>query len=208
MSNDRYNNGVTYNDKWSTPENHGFVDRLNKEFFMRTDCGSDCPLSWAQEVYQLLKELDTKYGIAYQTTTIGGYYFQGGNPFHRIFIQPFKSCFQLFVVNEKWKELAAYSDLKSKPLLEKIKAIPGTFGHGVSYGVRTTFHQARAYVMNLIKRPKIHISQVKEKYGTLRVYYDVRDHNPPDLNEIVQQMIDETEKKLSRKGAYYKIEDK
>lgn len=54
-----YNNEVTYDPKWNTEENQKALDELNP-LLEETECWSDCPLSWAQEVLVLIKELKNR----------------------------------------------------------------------------------------------------------------------------------------------------
>src|ERR1019366_1657617 len=71
-----YNNEVTYNKDWNSPENLAAHARLYSHFFDRTWCGSDCPSAWSQEVLALLEDIDAKFGIRYNEGTMGGYTIQ------------------------------------------------------------------------------------------------------------------------------------
>ena len=56
---------------------------------------------------------------------------------------------------------------------------------------------------NKVMKPKIFLGQVKEKFGTLRVYYNAE----PWVQNYVEEQIQELEVKLANKGAYYPPED-
>lgn len=56
---------------------------------------------------------------------------------------------------------------------------------------------------NKLFKPQVRLSQVKEKYGQLRVYFDVI--GPNDIENDIDILIRQTEIKLAKKGAYYSI---
>lgn len=202
-----YNNEVTYNDKWNTPENKGFLKKLDDEFFHRSICSPDCPLSWSVEVYQLLKQLDKEFGIKYNNQTVKGYTITENSKLKRIFIRPFVKTYLDLIKKPKRHPKAsdeAYSVTLSRyKEYRTIKNVVETFIFHISYGLSTTYAQLKADAYNFVFRPKITLSQVKEKYGTLRLYIDY----PRDQSDYINNLISKTERMLSEKGAYYKLKD-
>ena len=57
MTTNMYNNDVTYDKKWDTEENNKALDELHS-VLIKTACWSDCPLAWAVEVLELVKEME------------------------------------------------------------------------------------------------------------------------------------------------------
>jgi len=86
-----YNNEVTYNKKWETPENKAALKKLYDKFFDRSYAAPSCPIAWAPEVLELLELLDKELGIERNTSTIGAYYVQG-TPLEWFIIGPFKGA--------------------------------------------------------------------------------------------------------------------
>ena len=58
-------------------------------------------------------------------------------------------------------------------------------------------------ILNRIKKPKLTIHQIKEKYGRLVIYYTI---DGSGNNTYVECRIAETELRLALKGAYYPVE--
>ena len=52
---------------------------------------------------------------------------------------------------------------------------------------------------NLRYKPKVHVSQFKEKFGYVRIYYDA----PEDIKPKIEKYIHNLEISLMRKGAYH-----
>lgn len=166
-----YNNHITYSKKWSTPDNVGYNDRLQK-YLYKTDCSSDCPLAWSKEVLELLETIDKRWGIAYGTRAYGGWKY--GNFFIRLFVNPLRDLF-----------------MGVNPFIDLSRSVKLLF----------QLHYRIAY--NFIFRPKVQIQQIKEKYGTFRLYYYVND---PYIDKWIEDEICVTEIKLAQKGAYVSLE--
>ena len=66
LEKDPCNNKLTYADKWDTPENRESYKKVTK-FYKLGYCCSDCPVSWAKEVLELLTEIKDTYGFARRT---------------------------------------------------------------------------------------------------------------------------------------------
>lgn len=193
-----YNNEVTYDEKWNTDENKKYR-KMVYNYIDRGACSGDCPVSWAKEMYFFLKDIDDRFGIAYCTDTFKGYYFQG-TPLKNIFVEPFVILFKKYEPpKNEWM-------LKYEPktalgfLMKRIRSAKHTF----MYGVRTAYFIAVRSFLNKIKNPKVSLGQVKEKYGTVRVYFSTDDRA---IDKYIEQKIDELEFKLAQKGAYFPLQN-
>lgn len=196
-----YNNEVTYHEKWDTLENNAALKKLDKKFFDRSICSPDCPAAWAPEVLELLERLDKEFGIARNTSTLRAYRIQG-NPLEWFIKMPFEN-FISSVSREFLKEPSEYR--KTKGLLsfkEKLKVVKDATLHGVRYGIKAMKVRYLNPVLNNIFKPKIVLSQVKEKYGSLTMYLDIEGNN----EQYVYDLVRETEIKLALKGCYYPVE--
>ncbi len=60
-------------------------------------------------------------------------------------------------------------------------------------------------IYNLIRRPRIVLGQIKEKFGTLRIYYTCteKDGTGTEICDSIERRIKATEILLSAKGAYW-----
>ena len=201
-----FNNDVTYDKKWDTPENQKALDIIQKKYFSRSTCGPSCPTAWAPEVLELFQYLDKEFGIGRNVSSLGGYVAQSTwwycwtiNPF----VATFKSFVKYFIKSgidprNKW-QLEYHNKLS---ILKRIEYTFNAFTHSFRYGNSLFRMQVMNPFLNYIYKPKIHLGQFKEKYGELRVYFSCPDY----LDEHVNYMIHKTEIKLALKGAYYPVE--
>jgi hypothetical protein len=198
-----YNNDVTYNKKWDTPENLAARDKMAKKFFDRSVCCPDCPTSWAPEVLELLETIDKELGIARNTQTMGGYNMR--NPFDKWIIAPFivswrELVYTFFTAHDPESHISQY--LHEMSFLKKLKRPINAFTGNVSYTFRAFKVQYINEFLNKLLKPKVHLSQIKEKYGELTVYFSTSDV----YEEYIEKLIKQTEIKLAIKGAYTPIE--
>ena len=203
------NNDVTYADKWDTKQNRNY-QRMALAIAKRSDCKSSVPLSWAREVYFFLNLLEQKYGIAYATSTMDGYYLPKGirGWFSELVVIPIKRLPSLI------KRL--YKDVFKEPSKWKLKHTPTRmdrvrdtlFGYGgrsgYFYGYRALKHVIYGRLYNRIKNPRIHLSQFKEKFGYVTVYFNASEEIEKEVNSYINKL----QYALSKKGAYYKMEKK
>ena len=197
-----FNNEVTYDDKWNTPENRKALEKLQKKFFDKSYAYPDCPVGWAPEVLELLETLEKEFGFEYNTGTMQSYFIQGGALNHFL-IDPFKGLYHAVRFNFIDKPVESWEiKNRNKPLFERLKKVLDGFIHPISYGIRA-FRIIRINpILNKIKKPKLRLDQVKEKYGTLRIYFS----SPDYLEEYVEKLIAQCEVKLAMKGCYYPLE--
>ena len=212
IENDSYNNGITYHKSWDTPENGKWNKLLHEKYLERPYCSSDCPLAWSKEVYELLEMLDKEFGIQYNTSSIRGYGFKG-NPLKWFVLDPLRSltvahveyllC-KSFSPDNKWlvrhwpKKLVDRLKAFPKRLFGSIKSIPNYFSVGLKR-IKVVYINR---LLNKVLKKKIQLSQVKEKYGSLTIYFN----SPEYLNDYIDKEIKKTEVKLALKGAYYPLE--
>jgi hypothetical protein len=198
-----YNNEVTYNEAHDTHENLDARLKLENKFFDRSECAPSCPNAWAPEVLALLDYLDKEFGIARNTTTIAGYY-PRGNWYSTLFgVESIKSAFQTFhFYFLKRHDKESKDILRKRSLGYKLRAVLDSFLGTYSYGVLLFKLQVLNPLLNKILKPKIRLGQVKEKFGSLRVYYTAPDY----LQEHIDEEIRSTEITLAVKGVYLPIE--
>lgn len=199
-----YNNETTYDKKWVTAENEAAMDELESKFFPRSYCGPSCPVAWAPEVLALLNDLDSKFGIARNTESMGGYRIQG-NPWLWFCINPWRG----FMI-ELRRQFVAKKTTKPNMRLRRFDTLNGyqRVGevikagiHPIKYGFRALKTRHINPIINYILRPKITLSQIKEKYGGLTLYYNAE--FPYD--KYVEHEIKRTVVKLAVKGVYYPL---
>lgn len=199
-----YNNEVTYDPKWDTEENKAAFKKLDEKFFDKSVCSPSCPNGWAPEVLELLETIEKEYGIVYNTSTIRAYYVQG-KPFDHFITGPFKNAWNSFYSNfietidpEKTWQV----ERRNKPVTTRLKKVFDSALDSIRYGKRAFRITHINPILNKIYKPKVVLSQVKEKYGELRIYYSAPEH----LEPIIEKMIAKTEVKLALKGCYYPVE--
>ncbi len=211
IKNDRYNNGVTYHKAWDTPENKKWNEILHKEYLERPYCSSDCPLAWSKEVYELLKSIDKKFGIQYNTSSIRGYSVRG-NPVKWFITDPLKSVtihHIEFIIGKNFTDDRKWIVRHwPKELSERLKSLPkrifdsfvGLFGDYVRAIRNVKVVYINRYLNKLLNK-QVQLSQVKEKYGSLTIYFSAPDY----LDEYIEKQIKIVEVKLSLKGAYHSL---
>lgn len=198
-----FNNDITYDKKWNTPENLSALKKIESKYFDRSWCYPSCPTGWAPEVLEMLEYLDKEFGIQRNTGTMRSYYIKG-NFFEHFFLSPYKELWQSLYNNflkssskESWE--AAYY---SKPIPTRIKRVLDSFMRPIQYGVRAFKVVYVNALINKVLKPKIRLDQIKEKYGRLELYFS----SPDYLDEHINTLILKTEIKLAMKGCYYPLE--
>lgn len=200
-----YNNEITYADKWNTPENLAALKKLQRKYFDKSECGPDCPVAWAPEVLELFEKLDKELGFRHNASTIRGYYVRG-NLLEWFIVSPFKSFFssvhaQFFSENKKRLDRKTGA-LITKTLKDKVVNVVEATFHPIQYGYRALKMRFVNPLLNKIFDKKISLGQLKEKYGSLTVYFSCADV----FDEYVEREIRKCELKLALKGAYYPVE--
>lgn len=192
-----YNNHITYDEKWNTKENNKALKTLQDKYFDRSECSPDCPVAWAPEVLELLDLLDKELGITYNTSTMRGYYIRG-NMFRWFMIQPWTNA--LYSFKKEFFYPSAYRE--KDPILKRPLNVLKEFFHPIKYGLKSLKMQLINPLLNKLFKPKLYLSQIKEKYGSLTMYVSSSDVH----EEWVEKEIRRTELKLAIKGAYYPVE--
>jgi len=201
---DIYNNDITYADKWETPENLKALEIVKKKYFHRSVCYPSCPTAWAPEVLEMLEYLDKEFGIAYNEDSIMAYRVSGRWYWHFTagpWVNMFKSIrynFLRFKFKDEWER----EYYKEKTLKKRLKSIGESFTHSYSYGRNVFRVQVVAPILNRIRKPKIHMSQLKEKYGRLELYFRAPDY----LEQHIEYIFAKAKVKIALKGAYYPVE--
>ena len=201
-----YNNDVTYNDKWETPENKAALEKLQRKFFNKSECSPDCPVSWAPEVLELMEKLDKELGFRRNESTMRGYYIQG-NAANWFLKDPWSGMFSSFKRNVFGKpqdrvRVGDKYEYRSRPILKRIQQIFAAFTHPFGYGFRAlTIRYINPY-LNRLEKNRISLGQIKEKYGSLTCYF----HTEDAFEEYVENEVRKCEIKLAIKGCYYPIE--
>ena len=199
-----YNNDVTYDKKWVTPENEAAMDELQSRFFPRSHCGPSCPVAWAPEVLALLNDLDAKFGIVRNTETMGGYRIHG-DMWQWFVIEPWKNLYSSLKRHMVRKPLKANMRLRRFDTLtgpQRVREIIADTARPVRYGMAALKTRYINPIINYTLKPKIHLSQIKEKYGSLTLYT----HCEFPYDKYVELAVRRTIVKLSIKGAYYPLE--
>lgn len=201
-----YNNDVTYDAKWETPENKAALALLEKKYFDKSECSPSCPVSWAPEVLAMMDELHELFGFRHNEKTLRGYYVRG-NVVDWFIKDPWSAFFSSFNSNVFGKPtdyLGKNPDgSKSKvrrSVWSRIKHIASAVAHPIKYGIRASKVVYINPRLNRFQRNLITLGQLKEKYGSLTCYF----HSP--VGEAVDEIVRKCEIKLAMKGAYYPLE--
>lgn len=189
------NNDVTYHEKWDTLANNAALKKLDEKFFDRSVCSPHCPVGWAPEVLEMLEHIDQKFGIKRNTETIRAYRITN-SMFELFFKHPYSNV--MYALKTK-------KDLKKKPLTltDRLKRAKGELVRTLTYARKAFMVK---YVNNLINKalkPEVELSQIKEKYGYLTLYFYVEN---PEYKKDIDRLVRETVIKLATKGAYYPLE--
>lgn len=203
-----FNNDVTYDKQWDTPENRAALAKLERKFFHKSECRADCPVAWAPEVLELMETLEKELGFAYNTKTIGGYYIKG-TPYDWFVKEPFGgivSAFKSNILNKPrdWTKPRGENGFRPyKTIGGRFLGFLGGFFGPMGYGLRALKMKYVHPLLNKILRPKIVLGQLKEKYGYLTCYF----HTTDAYREFVDIEIRKCSLKLALKGCYYPIEN-
>lgn len=188
------NNDVTYADKWDTVTNNAALKKLDNKFFDRSICSPHCPVGWAPEVLELLERLDKEFGIARNCSTIRAY--SVDLPLYKyFFVTTYKNAKYNLLQKENFKGVKF--SLKQRVLKAKASLIKD-----IKYALKVFNVRYTNPILNKILKPKITLSQVKEKFGYLTLYINCE----PEYKEYIDNLIYETTIKLATKGAYYPLE--
>lgn len=202
-----YNNEVTYNEQWNTPENRKALETLQRKFFDKSECSPDCPVAWAPEVLELMETLERELGFYYNESTMRGYYIQG-TPKDWFLYDPIlsiKSAFESNILSAPadWSKPRGPDGTRPrKSAVKRFLALLTAPLHSVGYGFRALKIKYIHPILNKIRKPKIRLGQLKEKYGELTCYF----HTTDAFEEYVDREVRKTEIKLALKGCYYPIE--
>lgn len=199
-----YNNDVTYDERWATSENKEYLYRLEDKYLHRSVCAANCPVGWAKEVYELLEHLDSEFGIEYNTSTLDGFLIKK-NVLKGLFVSPIVgpaySFYNIFIRPYFIKDFLS-SYYSKTTMRSKLSSVLRSFYFPIELSLRNIKSLTLYKFLNFVKRPKIRLDQVKEKYGELNVYYS----SPDYLRDYIDLKIRETEMKLAMKGCYYPVE--
>jgi hypothetical protein len=201
---DIYNNDVTYDIKWDTKENLKALKEVERKYFHRSVCYPSCPTAWAPEVLEMLDYLDKEFGIMWNEQTIMAYQPQGKwyflftvEPILNV-LRAIKSNFLRFKFKEEWDR----EHYKKKTFKKRVSSVVNSFLHAYTYGHNVFRVQVVAPIVNKIRKPKIQLSQLKEKYGRLELYFSAPDY----LESHIEDVIAKAKVKIALKGAYYPLE--
>ena len=201
-----YNNEVTYDKKWETPENLAALREVEDKYFDKSFCSPSCPASWAPEVLELLNTLERELGIRYNDRTIRAY-FPEGNPIQWFITRPFNEACHAFhrkFLHVHDKESSSYKrNIEGKSKLRLLMDVIKSATRPMIYGYKVIRVLYINKYLNNIFKPKLTLSQVKEKCGYLTIYFDC----PPAFNNYVNELIRSTVVKIAMKGAYYPLEN-
>lgn len=188
------NNDVTYHEKWDTKENNAALKKLTERYFDYSVCSPSCPVSWAPEVLALFEELDKKLGIRRNEETIQGYRVVR-TMFQLAIVAPFSDVKHALKTKTSWNNKETYS------IFQRVGAAKTKLIYSLTYARKAFMVKFMNARLNKLSNARFSLSQVKEKYGYLTIYYNVSDED----EQYVKNLIDETEMKLAIKGAYYPI---
>lgn len=189
------NNDVTYHEKWDTMENNAALKKLDEKFFDRSVCSPHCPVGWAPEVLEMLEHIDQKFGIKRNTSTIRAYRITN-------------TMFELFVkapYNGVMYALRTKENRKNEPytLTDRVNRAKAELFRTLTYARKAFMVKYVNGLINTVLRPKVELSQIKEKYGYLTLYFHV---DNDEYKEYINKLQREVVIKLATKGVYYPLE--
>lgn len=187
-----FKNEIVYHEKWQTPDNKSALKELENKFFDRCICVSHCPLSWSNEVLEMLTIIDKKFGIKRNTQTVSGYTISKSTLFNLCVKQPLKDIVTIFRANTDYED-------NYIPLEKRLNKIKKCLIYDIKYVIKVIKVRYINKYINKILKPTIELSQVKEKCGYLTVYFQSED---PECTQYINSLITEVAKKLLNKGAY------
>jgi len=147
------------------------------------------------------------YGISWNSETIRAYRVSGYwwllltlQPYINATLSMYNSLVADKNSKNEWTRKYNATLTLRKKFLNAFSCIPSTY----SYGFKAFRVQILSHVMNWWLKPKVTLTQVKEKYGSLRVsFYSTSD----EISSHIEKLVRETEMKLAIKGAYYPIHE-
>ena len=174
-------------------------DHLEERYLRHTECSSHIPMGWAEEVLDLMNKIEDKYRIKKNDSVyVEGWGYYGVSRY----ITNLSVSTGLKKLPPSWYgEKATAADRKR----QRKHRFPGWPWGAIENEITHRIKLYKAIKYNKKHNPKITISQIKEKFGHFNLYYDVVG-NDKEIRKTIDGWIDELEKKLSNKGAYYKIE--
>lgn len=189
------NNDVTYHEKWDTMANNAALKKLDEKFFDRSVCSPSCPVGWAPEVLEMLEHIDQKFGIKRNTRTIRAYRIT--NTMYELFIKA--------TYNNVMYALRTKENRKKEPftLADRLKKAKDELFRTLTYARKAFMVKYVNGIINAVLRPKVELSQIKEKFGYLTLYFHV---DNPEYKEYINKLQRDVVIKLATKGAYYPLE--
>ena len=194
-----YNNEVTYHKKWETDENRRWQRKAAK-LCARSSLYASIPLAWSKEIYELVKDIDDKFGIRYDLTTYNSYRIDYKTLPKQLFYYPVKEFFS--TVKSLWKDAfnpSKHAARRHPTVLSRWKYT--LFGGRHSYlgGWYILFRFVRGSIYNWWRKPQVSMTQMKEKYGYLTIYWSA----PNWIENYIDEQETNAVIKLIKKGAYY-----
>ena len=189
------NNDVTYHEKWDTLANNAALKKLDEKFFDRSVCSPHCPVGWAPEVLEMLEYIDQKYGIARNTSTIRAYRITN-TMFELFFKAPFNGVVYALKTKEDYKK-------RQYSFKQRLSRAKGELVRTLTYARKAFMVKYVNNLINKVLKPEVELSQIKEKYGYLTLYFYVEN---PEYKKDIDRLVRETVIKLATKGAYYPLE--
>jgi hypothetical protein len=162
-----------------------------------TPCSSHVPNGWAKECYELLEYLDAHLGLKYKKWD-----HMESWCFRKLWEFPLDDVRGKSAQYYHIKNRVKYSkDTKAQLLWKKAKFKALAFPRSWKFAIKTLAFIYWNRVKNKYSNKLIYLEQIKEKFGTLRVYTS----GPQYLWDEIQDKVRETEIKLSKKGVYWEL---
>ena len=176
-------NDRIYHKKWETPELIKIKKRLTRKLEIMVPLNCSIPLSWAEEIEDLLDLWENQHGIAYTK-----------QPYWNSYNYTYKEILLRF-----WQELKRYIKNPKSEFSDRKLWLYRAFRPVVGKPIRYLFGKFwEAY-----RKPTLHITQIKEKWGTLRVYYDLSPRSHHSEKSMIEYDIKNIGEKLTKKGVYF-----
>lgn len=189
------NNDVTYSEKWDTVENNAALKKLDEKYFDRSICSPSCPVGWAPEVLEMLERINNEFGIARNTQTIRAY---------RVDKSMLELIFKTTYVNARYalKTVKDRREGKVYSIKERVQRAKDEAIESLEYARKVFMMRYVNDLINKVLRPKVVLSQIKEKYGYLTLYFN----SPPEHEAYIRGLVREVTIKLATKGCYYPLD--
>ena len=195
-----FNNEVTYNDKWETPENYRW-QRKAMRLAERNTYSPSVPLSWAKEVHEMLSNIEEKYGLAFGQKTFYARHYSNKEILEEMIPRWWRVKHTFKGIHKEIFRPSKYN--RRKPLKYRLYDHLFTYRGSLIFGWRLAYHYTYGYLYNRFVNPQVNVQQIKEKYGHLTVYYSTESE---EAEAYVKKQIHKTRTKLTNKGAYYKVD--